>query len=74
MINAKLYDVIMDGITIYSGHDNNIVSLLRAMLTDSELAKLQQGSLPPFGSSIYIEFWKNDDVEIALRYNSRVRI
>ena len=41
MINAKHYNIIMDGITIYSGHDNNIISLLRAMLTDAELAKLQ---------------------------------
>lgn len=37
MINNQNYSLLKNGLTLYSGHDSNLVSILRAFLTDEEI-------------------------------------
>lgn len=58
---------------MFSGHDSNIVSVIRAFLTDNEIAELGFSSLPPYASTVYFEFWKiNSRIEVGIKYNARV--
>eukprot|EP01017_Pseudomicrothorax_dubius_P028666 TRINITY_DN341_c0_g1_i1.p1 TRINITY_DN341_c0_g1~~TRINITY_DN341_c0_g1_i1.p1 ORF type:complete len:499 (-),score=145.93 TRINITY_DN341_c0_g1_i1:166-1602(-) len=48
---------ITENIVLYTGHDSNLVALLRTLLGEDDLKELP-GAIPPFASTLFIELHK----------------